>query len=214
MPGRGDDHRRALDLVELLRLLAARAVVHPLVVEDAAAAEAVQADAVRVGVLRRRCASPPSPSGCPGGWGRDAGALGHQRVHQDDHLLRAPHRERGDDHDAAARERARAAPPAADRRPAPPRACGCRTCSPPRGSRPARASSGSLASTVSKRPTSPLKSTRVCRPPSLTARSTEAAPSRWPASRKRKENTGEILRSSRRGTVSNSFRHSSTSAST
>ena len=123
--------------------------------------------------------------------GTGAAALGHQLVHQADHLLRPSHREGGDEQHAAAGEGARRARPRAG----------------PHRDRGVRAVAvGALDHQVvgvgrelgvagparsSKRPTSPLKSTRVRCPSSLHASaSTEAAPSRWPASRKRKENAG------------------------
>ena len=100
---------------------------------------------------------------------RPQAALGDELVDQEDHLLRAAHREGRDQQHAAARERARQhALELLQQRHRGVRA-GCRRCSPPPCSRPRGAGSGSFASTASKRPTSPLNSTRIALRPAARA---------------------------------------------
>ena len=98
---RGDDDRRALQLVQGLRLRPRAVQVHPLVVEQAPAPDAHQAHPVRVLVLR------VDPGGVDGHGAVEVdregshAPLGHDLVHQVDHLLGAAHREGGDHEHAA-----------------------------------------------------------------------------------------------------------------
>ena len=102
---RGDDHRRALHLVERLRLRARAVEVDPLAVEEAPAADVVEARPGGVGVRRVDPGGVDRHRAVDVDGERPQPALGHQLVHQVDHLLGPAHREGGDHQDAAPRER-------------------------------------------------------------------------------------------------------------
>ena len=195
----GDDDRRTLEAIERLRFLARAAHAHPLVHEQAAPADVPQAGRVPLGV------GAVDPRGLDGhgavqvdGEGPHASLL-DQRVHEHQHLLGAPDGEGRDDQDAAAVERAQehALQLVQD------------------GDGRVRAvavgalhhhvvgGGGQIGVVGEHRPEAP----------SRTVSTTEAAPSRWPASRKRNANAAERSRSWPSGTIWKRLSACSTSAS-
>ena len=132
---RGDDDRRALHLVEGLRLRARAVELDPLAVEQAAAPDAVEAHLRALGVGgvdargvdRHRAVDVDREGAHP--------ARGHELVHQEDHLLGAAHGEGGDqEHPAAGEGLLEDALELVEHRQRR-RACGCRRCSRSPGSR-------------------------------------------------------------------------------